>query len=214
MFAENFRTRNSLTLFQQGLGESESLLGVSVSKPAGDRLGAELYHQLSDSLDPADAAKSSWPLPLDGVLFELLPLASGYKNWKKDRREESAQLSRLVSGGHALQRSSASRWTTAGVARPIQSLEGTAARRDNCLQALSAERGPSVGDGLPGLSRAWMIAGAGAMDGDMIPAFYRNLRVDLKLEILRRSQTQLIHSGTWQAAPFYWAAFRVTGGGR
>ena len=33
-------------------------------------------------------------------------------------------------------------------------------------------------------------------------------------EALRRSQAEAIHSGTWQAAPSYWAAFQVTGGGR
>ena len=86
-----------------------------------------------------------------------------------------------------------------------------------------------AGAGLLGLTRAWMMAGARAVvatnwpvpdvDGDLIPAFYRNLRTrnsetNSAAEALRRSQVEQIHSGTWQAAPSYWAAFQVTGGGR
>ena len=80
------------------------------------------------------------------------------------------------------------------------------------------------GVGLLGLSQAWMTAGARTVlatnwpvpdaDGDLIPAFYRNLRNTSAAEALRRSQVQLIHSGTWQASPSYWAAFQVIGGGR
>jgi hypothetical protein len=175
MFAENFRTRNSLSLFQQGLGESDlplrdvkrfrEAVASDVSTgggPAGDRLGAALYQRLSGALDPAGAAKTSRPLSLDGVLFEL-PRISDYENRNKDRREDRGQLSRLVSGSRELQRSSASWRTIAGVAWPIQILERTAARRDNCLQALSADGGPDLGAGLPGLSRAWMMAGSRAV---------------------------------------------------
>jgi CHAT domain-containing protein len=81
-----------------------------------------------------------------------------------------------------------------------------------------------VGAGLLGLTRAWMMAGARAVvatnwpvpdaDGDLIPAFYRHLRSNSTAEALRRSQLEVIHSGTWQAAPSYWAAFQVVGGGR
>jgi CHAT domain-containing protein len=208
---------------------------------------------------------------------------------RKDRREDRGQLNRLVSSSRELQRSSASWRRAKGVARQIQILEGTAARRDIFLQALSAA--PSiihlathvlssthalasptqrdqaflafslnasgnpgllssseigmlhvpgalvvmtgcatgtgearVGAGLLGLTRAWMMAGARAVvatkwpvpdaDGDLIPAFYQYLRANPAAEALRRSQMQLIHSGTWQAAPSYWAAFQVTGGGR
>jgi CHAT domain-containing protein/tetratricopeptide (TPR) repeat protein len=381
MLAENFRTRNSLIHFQQGLGESDLLLSFYLGKqesylwavtqrslelhrlpaesevredvrrfrqavasgvlstggkPAGDRLGAELYQRLFGSLDPADAAKTSWLLSLDGVLFELpfAALVSRYESGRpvyaaelhstqgipgalflnrqaaaaggylgiadpvynsadpretasrslwKDRGESRGQLNRLVSSRREMQRSSASWGTTTGVARPIQILEGTAAGRDNFLQALSAApstihlathvltstkrseqaflafslntngspdllstsdigmlrvpealivmtgcatgRGEArVGAGLLGLTRAWMMAGARAVvstnwpvpdvDGDLIPAFYQNLRANPAAEALRRSQLQLIHSGTWQAAPSYWAAFQVTGGGR
>jgi len=81
-----------------------------------------------------------------------------------------------------------------------------------------------AGAGLLGLTRAWMTAGARAVvatnwpvpdaDGDLIPAFYQHLRTTSAAEALRRSQVDQIHSGTWQAAPSYWAAFQVTGGGR
>jgi CHAT domain-containing protein len=81
-----------------------------------------------------------------------------------------------------------------------------------------------AGAGLLGLTRAWLMAGATAVvgtnwsipdaDGDLIPAFYRNLRQSSTAEALRRSQIEMIHSGTWQAAPAYWAAFQVTESGR
>ena len=380
MLAENFRTRNSLIHFQQGLGESDLLLSFYLGKQesylwavtrrgiklhrlpaesevredvkrfretvasdvatgggtAGDRLGADLYQQLFSSLDPEDAAKKSWLLSLDGVLFELpfAALVMGYENdqpvfaaerhstqeipgafflnrqaapeggylgvadpvynsadpreaarWSlwKDRRNDRGQLNRLVSSSREMQRSSASWHAASGVAQPIQILEGLAARRDNFLHALSTapstihlathvltsstDRGqaflafsldaeghpgllsasdigmlrvpgalivmtgcatgtgdPRVGAGLLGLTRAWMMAGARAVvatnwpvpdvDGNLIPAFYENLRNNPAAEALRRSQMQVIHSGTWQASPSYWAAFQVTGGGR
>jgi len=81
-----------------------------------------------------------------------------------------------------------------------------------------------AGTGLLGLTRAWLMAGASTVlstnwripdaDGDLIPAFYRHLGPDSKAEALRRSQVEMIHSGTWQAAPSYWAAFQVTGDAR
>jgi CHAT domain-containing protein len=80
-----------------------------------------------------------------------------------------------------------------------------------------------AGAGLLGLTRAWMMAGARAAvattwavpdaDGDLIPAFYRYLRTNSVAEALRRAEVEMIHSGTWQASPSYWAAFQVTGGG-
>ncbi len=80
------------------------------------------------------------------------------------------------------------------------------------------------GAGLLGLTRAWMMAGARAVvatswpvpdtDGDLIPAFYRYLGSNSAAEALRRAKVDMIHSGTWQASPSYWAAFQVTGGGR
>ena len=49
---------------------------------AGERLGADLYQRLFGSLSPADAAKTSWLLSLDGALFELPfgALVTGYQN--------------------------------------------------------------------------------------------------------------------------------------
>ena len=49
---------------------------------AGEKLGADLYQRLFGSLDPADAAKTSWLLSLDGALFDLpFPaLVSGFEN--------------------------------------------------------------------------------------------------------------------------------------
>jgi CHAT domain-containing protein len=61
------------------------------------------------------------------------------------------------------------------------------------------------------LATNWPVPDA---NGDLIPAFYQNLRGTSAAEALRRSQAELIHSGTWQASPSYWAAFQVIGGGR
>jgi CHAT domain-containing protein len=206
----------------------------------------------------------------------------GWSLWN-GRPEGRDQMNRLVSSRRELERSSASWRTATGVAQPIQILEGTEARSDAFLQALTAApsiihlathvltsttrsehaflafsldasgspgllstseigmlRVPGalvvmtgcatgsgdarVGAGLLGLTRAWMMAGARAVvatnwpvpdiDGDLMPDFYQHLRSNSSAEALRRSQTQLIHSGTWQASPSYWAAFQVTGGGR
>ena len=380
ILTENFRTRSSLTHFQQGLGESELLLSFYLGKqesylwavtrssielhrlPAesevskdveqfreavftgqrsGATLGAGLYQRLLGSLDRADAAKTSWLLSLDGVLFDLpfAALVSGYESgqpvyaaerhatqeipgalfltggagstggflgvgdpvynsadprwkpdpiWSRSWNEGRRQLNRLVSSARELQRSSASWQADSGLTGPIQILEGTAAQRDAFLNglhaapstihlathvltsatqpeeaflafSLDASGNPGLlstseigmlhvpgalivmtgcatgtgdaraGVGLLGLTRAWMMAGARAVvatnwpvpdaDGDLIPAFYRNLRArnqraNSAAEALRRSQVEQIHSGTWQAAPSYWAAFQVTGGGR
>ena len=312
-------------------------------EPAGDKVGADLYKRLFGSLDPADAAKTSWLLSLDGVLFELpfAALVSGYQNgepvyaaerhstqrvpgallltrgtvspggylgvgdpvynsadprrnpdpvwkpnwpaWKTNGNEDRNQLNRLVSSARELHRSSQSWRTDTGLPRQVQILEGTAAQRGAFLDALNAA--PSTihlathvltsvthpeqaflafsmdasgspellstaeigmqhipgalivmtgcatgtgdvreGAGLLGLTRAWMMAGARAVvatnwpvpdaDGDLIPLFYQHLRTNSAAEALRRSQAEQIHSGTWQAAPSYWAAFQVTGGGR
>ncbi|MEO8099143.1 MAG: CHAT domain-containing protein [Acidobacteriota bacterium] len=86
------------------------------------------------------------------------------------------------------------------------------------------------GAGLLGLTRAWLAAGAQAVistgwpvedaSGDLLPSFYTHLfsnSTSLTLtaaEALRRGQADMIHSGTWQADPAYWAAFQITGGVR
>ena len=45
-------------------------------------MGADLYKRLFGSLDPADAAKTSWLVSLDGALFDLpfAALVSGYQD--------------------------------------------------------------------------------------------------------------------------------------
>ena len=308
---------------------------VFSGEPSGAKLGADLYQRLFSSLDPADAAKTSWLLSLDGVLFDLpfAALVSGHENgqpvyaaerhstqtlpgalflsagsaspggflgvgdpvynsadprwkadssWEENREEGRSQLNRLVSSARELQRSSES-WQANTLRAPVRILEGTTARPETFEQALMAApstihlathvlrsrtrpgqaflafsldaRGnpgllstseigmlhvpgalvvmtgcstgtgeAQAGAGLPGLSRAWMMAGARAVvgtnwpvpdaDGDLIPAFYAHLRNNSTAEALRRSQVEQIHSGTWQSAPSYWAAFQVTGGGR
>ncbi len=309
---------------------------ILTGAPAGEQLGADLYRRLFHSLSPAEEAKTSWLLSLDGALFDL-PFAAlvtndsgghpvyvaerhstqripgalfltgdtarpgGYlgvadavynsadprrtrdSSWKPEWTSGRGQLNRLVSSAREVQRSSESWQSETGRNGPIQILEGTAARRETFLGSLDAS--PSTihlathvlssttqpaqaflafsldangspgllstseigmlhvpgalivmtgcatgtgdtqaGAGLLGLTRAWMMAGARAVvatnwpvpdtDGDLIPAFYRNLGADSAAEALRRSQVEQIHSGTWQAAPSYWAAFQVTGGGR
>lgn len=86
----------------------------------------------------------------------------------------------------------------------------------------------SPGAGLLGLTRAWLSAGARAVlatswpvedaRGELLPTFYANLAGGTNsmttAEALRRGQVAMIHSGTWQADPAYWAAFQLTGGVR
>lgn len=78
------------------------------------------------------------------------------------------------------------------------------------------------GAGLLGLTRAWLSAGASAVlatswpiedaRGGLLPAFYREFKSVSAAEALRRGQAEMLHSGTWQADPAYWAAFHLTGG--
>jgi CHAT domain-containing protein len=80
-----------------------------------------------------------------------------------------------------------------------------------------------AGAGLLGLTRAWQMAGARAViasawpvndtRGELFAAFYRHLGSASPAEALRLSQIEMIQSGTWRAAPAYWASFQVTGGG-
>jgi CHAT domain-containing protein len=88
----------------------------------------------------------------------------------------------------------------------------------------SGEGDIQAGAGLLGLTRAWQIAGARAViatgwpvndtNGELFAAFYRYLRSGSPAEALRRSQVQMIHSGTWRSSPAYWASYQVTGGAR
>ena len=80
------------------------------------------------------------------------------------------------------------------------------------------------GAGLLGLTRAWLTAGARSVlatgwavedsGGDLLPAFFQHLGSFSTAEALRRGQIEMIHSGTWQSDPAYWAAFQLTGGVR
>jgi CHAT domain-containing protein len=80
------------------------------------------------------------------------------------------------------------------------------------------------GAGLVGLTRAWEMAGAGAVvatswpvldsSGDVLSLFYKDLRHLPAAEALRQSQVEMLNSGTWRAKPSYWAAYQITGGAR
>ena len=80
------------------------------------------------------------------------------------------------------------------------------------------------GAGLQGLTRAWQMAGASAVlatswpvrdsTGDIFVSFYKHLRHFPAAEALRRSQLEMLHSGTWRAMPSYWAPYQITGGAR
>lgn len=81
-----------------------------------------------------------------------------------------------------------------------------------------------AGAGLLGLTRAWLAAGAREVvaagwpvedtSGALLDVFYREVSSVSTAEALRRGQVEMIHSGTWQADPSYWAAFQLTGGVR
>jgi CHAT domain-containing protein len=80
------------------------------------------------------------------------------------------------------------------------------------------------GSGLLGLTRAWQVAGAAATvatlwptsdaSSDFFPRFYHHLAHSGPAEALRRAQVEMAGSATWQAAPAFWAAYQITGGGR
>ena len=81
-----------------------------------------------------------------------------------------------------------------------------------------------AGAGLLGLTRAWLMAGASAVmstawpeedtSGEILARFYQYFHDHSAAEALRRSQIEFAHSGTWRAAPSYWASYQVTGGSR
>jgi CHAT domain-containing protein len=80
------------------------------------------------------------------------------------------------------------------------------------------------GSGLLGLTRAWQMAGASAVlstfwpvrdsNGEILAGFYKHLRIVPAAEALRLSQIEMLQSGTWRAAPSYWAPYQITGGAR
>jgi len=80
------------------------------------------------------------------------------------------------------------------------------------------------GSGLQGLTTAWQMAGASAVlatswpvrdsSGDILASFYKYLQHLPAAEALRRSQLEMLQSGTWRALPSYWAPYQITGGAR
>jgi CHAT domain-containing protein len=80
------------------------------------------------------------------------------------------------------------------------------------------------GAGLQGLTTAWQMAGASAVlatswpvrdsSGEILAAFYKYFQHVPAAEALRLSQLEMIDSGTWRAAPSYWATYQITGGAR
>jgi CHAT domain-containing protein len=86
----------------------------------------------------------------------------------------------------------------------------------------SGEVRPGVG--LLGLTRAWQMAGASAVlatswplrdsSGELLAAFYKHLRHFPAAEALRRSQMEMLYSGTWRSAPSYWVPYQIIGGAR
>jgi CHAT domain-containing protein len=81
---------------------------------------------------------------------------------------------------------------------------------------------PLAGEGLKGLTRAWSIAGARAVvatqwpvkdsAGPFFASFYGHLRESTIAEALRRSQVEMLHSGTAMAAPAAWASYQEVRG--
>jgi CHAT domain-containing protein len=84
------------------------------------------------------------------------------------------------------------------------------------------------GEGIPGLSRAWLAAGARAVaaslwptpddTGHLFQAFYSNLRESSGAGVgvrtaraLRQAQLDMLQSSSWRSQPRYWAAFFITG---
>jgi len=80
------------------------------------------------------------------------------------------------------------------------------------------------GAGLQGLTTAWQMAGASAVlatswpvrdsSGEVLASFYKYLQHLPAAEALRRSQMDMLDSGTWRALPSYWAPYQITGGAR
>jgi CHAT domain-containing protein len=77
------------------------------------------------------------------------------------------------------------------------------------------------GVGLENLARAWTIAGAGAVvatawpvkdsNGELLANFYKYLHTGNAPEALRRSQVEMIHSGSSSSGPASWASYQIVG---
>jgi CHAT domain-containing protein len=90
------------------------------------------------------------------------------------------------------------------------------------LSGCRAGSGTSVpGEGIAGLGRAWLLAGAGSVaatlwpidddSGELFQVFYRALGPESPEEALRQAQLAMLHSGTWRAQPRYWGAYFLIG---
>lgn len=92
----------------------------------------------------------------------------------------------------------------------------------------SARAGILPGEGLMGMTRAWLAAGAHSVvasiwptaddHGDLFVPFYRHLaglktppRPGAAAEALRQAQLEMLRSDPWHARPAYWAAYFVVG---
>jgi len=97
------------------------------------------------------------------------------------------------------------------------------------LSGCSSAQGEALpGAGLMGLTRAWLGAGADTVvatrwptpddTGQMLLSFYRRLLSadggpdeGRPASALQQAQREMVQSGSWRAAPRYWAAFFVVG---
>jgi CHAT domain-containing protein len=92
----------------------------------------------------------------------------------------------------------------------------------------SSEAAALPAEGLMGMTRAWLAAGAHAViaslwptpddQGRLFVSFYRHLGTLMEQgnsggapEALRRAQLEMLNSGAWQASTAYWAAYTVAG---
>ena len=92
----------------------------------------------------------------------------------------------------------------------------------------SARAGILPAEGLMGMTRAWLAAGARSVvasiwptaddNGDLFVPFYRRLaglktesRTGVTAEALRQAQLEMLRSDSWHARPAYWAAYFVVG---
>lgn len=106
------------------------------------------------------------------------------------------------------------------------SVPGSTVVMSGCTSATAVSR---PGAGVLGLTRAWLMAGAGAVIGSRWPVrdeagvffgtFYSHLRRVRKENrpgaaeslALQATQSEMINSATWRADPAYWAAYYVIG---
>lgn len=91
------------------------------------------------------------------------------------------------------------------------------------LSGCSSGRGRNLpGVGVMGLTRSWLIAGAGSVvatlwpvpdgNGELFQGFYRDFgKGSAAAAALRTAQTEMAASGGWRSKPRYWAAYFAVG---